>query len=205
MVGCSTPYMTDRGRDAADIFTVAVGYGLGTKVRGGPVQVGLLYEASTASLRGGEMSADNREPCLPETVDVLGLIMGMESLHKCQLERNKNFAAGNLNLLPEDRDEQLLLPLVYVARHAEPIRTQTTSCPKSKNQPPPFYYYSQIEVVAALYRSVRLGFNPGELLDFLLGWTTLDIYKDDLEARKKIEQTAAGYRRQGAPPPEPQR
>ena len=94
MAGCATPYMTDRGRDAADIFTVAVGYGLGTKMRVGPVQVGLLYETSSASLRGGEMSADNREPRLPETVDVVGLIMGMESLHKCQLERNKNFAAA---------------------------------------------------------------------------------------------------------------
>ncbi len=29
--------------------------------------------------------------------------------------------------------------------------------------------------------TLGLGFNPGELLDFILGWTTLDIFKDDIE------------------------
>ena len=33
----------------------------------------------------------------------------------------------------------------------------------------------------------RLGLNPGELLDFGLGWTTLDIFADDLEARESKE------------------
>jgi hypothetical protein len=37
------------------------------------------------------------------------------------------------------------------------------------------------EIVAG---GLRVGFNPGELVDFLLGWTTLDIYNDDLGTRK---------------------
>ena len=46
-------------------------------------------------------------------------------------------------------------------------------------------YYNQIEAVIGVGPSLRLGFNPGELLDFILGWTTIDIYKDDLEQSKK--------------------
>ncbi len=33
--------------------------------------------------------------------------------------------------------------------------------------------------------TLRLGFNPGELLDFLLGWFTIDIYNDDIELNKR--------------------
>jgi hypothetical protein len=42
-------------------------------------------------------------------------------------------------------------------------------------------YYTQIEVAAGLYRGIRLGINPGEILDFILGWTTIDIFDDDLK------------------------
>ena len=38
---------------------------------------------------------------------------------------------------------------------------------------------TQCELAAGLGPTVRLGFNPGELVDFILGWTTLDIYGDD--------------------------
>jgi hypothetical protein len=69
----------------------------------------------------------------------------------------------------------------------------------------PAHYYSQIEVVVGLGPSVRLGFNPGEFLDFLLGWFGVSIYGDDREAEreregaeKKAEERSAG-RRQPAP------
>ena len=186
MAGCTTGYLADRGRDAADVFTVGVGYGLGTKVRVGPVQLGLLYEVSSASLRGGELSADNQETVGPETGDALGLMLGRESLFKCRLPRNKNFLATNLNVFPDESDNLLLIPFVFAAEPLQtPSRTATRSRPK--DQPAPYYYYSQIEFVVSLYRSIRIGFNPGELLDFLLGWTTLDIYNDDVEARQDVE------------------
>ena len=54
------------------------------------------------------------------------------------------------------------------------------------------HYYTQVEAAAGLLLipSVRLGLNPGELIDFVLGWTTLDIFQDDLEAEKdKQEET----------------
>jgi hypothetical protein len=56
----------------------------------------------------------------------------------------------------------------------------------------PACLYTQIDVVIALGPSIRLGFNPGELLDFILGWTTMDIYSDDIgkiESNKKMQAT----------------
>jgi hypothetical protein len=45
-------------------------------------------------------------------------------------------------------------------------------------------YFTQIEVTAGLGGGSRLGFNPGELLDFILGWVGFDIYGDDLASRQ---------------------
>ncbi len=42
----------------------------------------------------------------------------------------------------------------------------------------------QIEAVAGLGPSVRLGFNPSEALDFALGWFGLDIFGDDVNNKK---------------------
>lgn len=42
----------------------------------------------------------------------------------------------------------------------------------------------QIEAVAGLGPSVRLGFNPAEALDFTLGWFGLDIFGDDTNTKK---------------------
>ena len=38
-----------------------------------------------------------------------------------------------------------------------------------------------MEVAAGLVGGIRLGFNPGELLDFIMGFLGLDLYGDDLE------------------------
>jgi hypothetical protein len=46
-------------------------------------------------------------------------------------------------------------------------------------------YWTQIEVIGDVGVGCRLGFNPGELLDFILGWTTIDIFDDDLERKER--------------------
>jgi hypothetical protein len=43
----------------------------------------------------------------------------------------------------------------------------------------PAAYHSDLEVTLALGWGVRLGLNPGEALDFLLGWCFVDLYDDD--------------------------
>ena len=44
-------------------------------------------------------------------------------------------------------------------------------------------YYSQITVCAGLLGTIRVGVNPGEFIDFVLGLTTYDLFDDD-EATK---------------------
>ena len=51
--GCATPYIVDRNRDAADIFTAAVGERAGAKARIGPLHVGALIEVINRGLAGG--------------------------------------------------------------------------------------------------------------------------------------------------------
>ena len=54
----------------------------------------------------------------------------------------------------------------------------------------PAHYWTQIEVTAGAGPSVRVGFNPGELVDFLVGWFGVDLYNDDIaSAAHKNRQT----------------
>ena len=43
----------------------------------------------------------------------------------------------------------------------------------------------QVEVAAGLGIGARAGVNLAEILDFILGWTTLDICKDDIQSLKR--------------------
>lgn len=49
-------------------------------------------------------------------------------------------------------------------------------------------YFTQLEVSLGLYGGVRLGINPGELLDLLLGLFTIDLYSDDEPYADPIER-----------------
>mgnify|MGYP000849657356 CR=1 FL=1 len=51
--------------------------------------------------------------------------------------------------------------------------------PKPNGYPKSYLY--QIEFVLGIYGGVRVGFNPAELLDFILGFTTYDLYDDDVK------------------------
>jgi hypothetical protein len=196
--GCASTkgYLVDRGRDALDIATVGVGVGWGAKMRAGPIQSGLLFEGTCAALRGGEFThiGKNIPPELEgwgNSTDGQWLLYGVEFFHGASLPRNKNFYASNLKSMNSDYDEDeggFGMPFFHTL---------------TDDSPPAPTYYTQFEAVAALGISVRLGFNPGELMDFLLGWVKVDVYKDDLEAKKRIEQSVPGYPPQGVGSPEP--
>ncbi len=57
------------------------------------------------------------------------------------------------------------------------IGVPTNNCKETAN-------LFQIEAVAGIGPSVRLGFNPAEALDFTLGWFGLDIFGDDANTQK---------------------
>ena len=169
--GCATPYMIDRGRDAADIFTATVGVGVGAKARVGPLAAGLILESDITGLRGGALHLpDFRGPSgptsmFPSDFDAFGLLVGVEHFTSgpaVTSERHKTFTA-------ESR-----WPFIIAPR-------------KSRD----WSYYTQIEVSGGILGAARLGFNPGELLDFILGWAHCDIMSDDpsyiREERKRQE------------------
>lgn len=172
VTGCASTggYFVDRGRDAKDIFTASCGMGYGAKARVGPVRAGLLIVLEeTGGLRGGDFAPFGRKPKLhsqfPSDVDltVFSFEMAGSDVWPTAGLRGKSFAALGL------------LGLSGVFCNATNGVVWRQSIP----------YYTQVELVLGLGSHLRLGFNPGELLDYVLGWTTIDIFKDDLEAKKQ--------------------
>lgn len=50
---------------------------------------------------------------------------------------------------------------------------------------PAYSYYTEVQVAVGVGFMIRLGVNPGEFLDFLLGFTTLDLYGDDVAGKPR--------------------
>jgi hypothetical protein len=168
-------YFTDRWRDAKDVFTVSVGTGIGAKARVGPVNAGLFLNSDAAGLRGGEFFYFPYATPF-ESFDCVVLFL-------C--------SADSFDLRHQARSMSIDIPL-YDETTGKALATRAkcySSCfvPPDIELPRTPYYYTQLEVAAGVGGTLRLGFNIGELLDFLLGWTTLDIFSDDLEARRERE------------------
>lgn len=165
-MGCGTPggYLIDRGRDATDVVTATVGVGGGAKARVGPFTPGLVFHLNYAGLQDGDGFASFSEEWAGfHGIDVL--ILGCGGV------------LGNASELSKARK-----------KYHEAWCLFGIALPASWECNPPIYgpaYFTQVEVVAGLGGTVKLGVNPGELLDFLLGWTTLDIFSDDLERTKR--------------------
>lgn len=185
LTGCTSTkgYFADRGRDAADIFTASVGVGAGAKTRIGPLQVGALAETDITGLRGGTaffLPLSGRRSfwsfCdVVSPVPFPGLCAEVPCLTSYD-EFDGDWSALDAYPSIHNRGKSYTAGFPYV-----PFVTMST---RGGNA-----YCTQIEIVAGLGPCVRLGFNPGELLDFALGWFKIDIYNDDLEARKQREKS----------------
>jgi hypothetical protein len=160
--GCSPrAYFADRWNDAKDIFTANVGLGLGAKARVGPLHVGLVGSDGVLGLAGGEFG------------NCAGPCCGTGELELLCIPFNES---QDWIFSFEGRDTGYERGKDYTAIGQVPF--VTTKLEEGKNPA----YWSQIEVVVGLGLAVRLGLNPGELLDFFLGWFGVDIYSDDREA-----------------------
>ena len=193
VTGCASTraYFVDRGRDAADIFTVSAVEGFGVKARVGPAQIGLLLVHDLAGLKGGELFFNPDLHLMPDKlrlVDIDLLLLNRFITHDgTPCYALEAFVPYNTDC---SRDKQ------YLAMGRFPFYQEmgkspyiTGRCSPGDGPPRNIYHTTQIEAVAALGLGIRLGFNPAELLDFILGWTTLDIVNDDLEARKLKEES----------------
>lgn len=168
LTGCAN-YWSDRGRDAADIISFGVGSGAGLKGRVGPFQAGLLSENGLIGLRGGEWHGPSEYRAAttegPAKWDDVIAVVGAERFE------------GNRILLPRGkafRARQIVLSIPY---NIDSDRDYLGMTPAPFN---PLPYLTNIEAAGGAFLTFRLGANPGELLDFLFGWTTLDIFEDDI-------------------------
>jgi len=171
--------MVNRGRDAKDILTATVGGGAGGKVRAGPLQLGLMLNCAEMGLRGGEFVRaapfQKAESGLPGSMDALYWAYGIETFNGGPLApaRGKSFHAVTFAMCTAPISERFLFGK----------KSRRHSGEHAKYSPIP--YWTQIEAAIGVGGTIRLGVNPGELIDFLLGWTTLDIFGDDIEERAK--------------------
>jgi hypothetical protein len=173
MTGCATPYMIDRKRDLADIFTARVGVGAGAKAHVGPIQAGLLFNLDCLGLRGGEMVYAKEVVNTGADIDY---VLGGHSEFDTRCLLSTNSTAWNRNKCYSLSYDMLGIPV------NTPFR-----CPTPNKYSPS--YFTEIEVVGGFFWTFRFGFNPGELLDFILGWVGFDIYGDDIEAKKQKEKS----------------
>lgn len=166
--------MVNRGRDASDIFTATVGYGAGGKVRVGPLQVGALANRDVAGLRNSHCGIWTKASGSTDMMELDLFLLGdgcwfggdvFDAGEGHNYNENENRSPYTCMMKP--------LPCLTVPVHGD----FQIDKPHGRTWP----MYTQVEVVAAAGPSLRLGFNPGELLDFILGWTTIDIFSDDLE------------------------
>ena len=169
--GCAgfKSYFTDRANDAADIFTIAGGRGVGVGMRVSVVPVGLYIGQDRIGLRGGQLLNPTNYPHWRENSDCYFVTW-------CEyVDEFDPFSGVN------DRGKGMAdvwhceypLPLAY---EVDRLRNDPRTCLHP--------YYTDITVKAGVYPGIDLGFNPGELVDFLLGWATVDIFDDDLGRRQ---------------------
>ena len=158
--GCASPYWQNRRADAADVFTATVGIGLGATARIGPLHAGLGVNADLYGIEAGEVGALG-DPY--HFVDGLGNWAG----DSCFVFNGKTLIELGPRSAARGKD---------VAYRPSCIPFWDPPPPEPPNQA----RWTQFEVAAGLLGGVRLGFNPGELLDFLLGFFGADLYGDDL-------------------------
>ena len=185
--GCATPYMTDRARDAADVLTCAACSGGGVKARVGPIGTGLFlgmnYEQ--LGLRGGYAGRLGGGDCLENMLDV-DVIYG-------QMERFVPYDCPTVMLRGKAHlsDGYLGLNFAYPCPSTTLVYGEDRFVVRSSwRQTIP--QWTRIEAVFGFPVSLRLGFNPGELLDLILGWTTIDVFDDDLERKKREWKKTSG-------------
>ena len=170
-IGCRhSPHLARRLNDFEDVFTLTVGCGAGVKARFGPLHGGVLGNRDWLGLRGGVWFRDRFDGGHVEEVELLA--WGEEAFSRGYFrDKSYEFIPIDILFMPHggSHNESGLIPFVNLPE------TRLTR----RHNGVPLSYYTQCELVAGLEATVRLGMNPGELLDYLLGWFAVDLLQDD--------------------------
>jgi hypothetical protein len=177
--GCATPhFLADRGRDALDTVTLTTGKGYGAMVRVGPLHCGLLCAKDYAGVKQGDMSFGARPAVkhpldgFGKTLDPLIVLPNLGGGSWCFWYEDFRGWTPMTSLRGKEYYVSAQLPFVAVPVLADLDKRIGLSYPT--------FFLTQLEVVVGAWRTVRVGFNLGESMDFLLGWTTVDVLHDDL-------------------------
>lgn len=185
LAGCSSQEWANRAEDWAQVFTLTVGDGVGVKARIGPAQLGLYKGEDRAGLRAGEWGSSWHSH---DNYDYLWLFYGKECFTgwettRTPLQAKKVTAATHVfPLLVERRAPS---PHGFVDLYGDS---------KYENGAHNAAYWTQFDLAVGVGGSVRLGFNPGELLDAILGHVGIDIYRDDI-AESRVKRVSDEERR----------
>lgn len=173
LAGCSTPYLKNRQRDACDIFTATAGSGTGAKIRLGPINIGMFSNNDIVGLRGGQLFM------VPSNIP----LNDRPNEFTFPIPARRNWST----LCYDERFDDITPPLPDSVRQKRRKSINASSSipfiaiPDSKFTD--ISYLFQLEIAFGAGGTIRIGFNPAELLDFLIGWTTLDILSDDIEGK----------------------
>ena len=168
---CSSLYVRNRMRDAADIVTLEAETGsYGASARVGPLKAGLSYkspEGFAGGLRGGEFGAHESSEF---TIAFFGADRFAVSEKDIPEKRGKEFHARS----PFGTERSL-------RDHPALLKDDISFAPP--------HYFTQIELSFGLFLGLKVGLNLGELVDFLLGFLFVDILSDDepFEAKERHE------------------
>jgi hypothetical protein len=165
LAGCATsPYWTNRGRDAADVLTATLGTGAGVKCRVGPIQAAAWRNSDLVGLRGGQFLSDGNR--LLENAEIYAPIpfQAVRKGRKWNWCGQESFSHGSCTV-SKDRCKD------SVARSPVPLIAIGETAP----------FYAQVELGAGVLFTLRLGINFGELADLVAGFWGADLYGDDIE------------------------
>jgi hypothetical protein len=164
--GCASRYWADRGRDAQDVLTCAVGLGLGVKARVGPVQAPLIVQSDYAGLRCGEWFASPMRDDFWTYVSEAGHVVDQPLPI---YERDYHFLYSGYEVFD---------PGGRRPRGTSGRRAWASAWPRS-NAISGTARFIRRSSACGRDRVGRLGVNPGELADLLLGFAGLDVMGDD--------------------------
>ena len=180
IAGCST----HRTNDWKDVCNATVGESYGISVRLGPIRTGLYSGRDDKGLRSGVTGNTTGQIA---NYDYYWLFYGREHFDgwrdaRDPRVRRKVVAAEYFFpcfIIPEAEN-----PYAKSMVYGDQAYNKLTD--GSRN----YAYWTQLDIAMGLGDGFRLGFNPGELLDALLGYVGIDIYGDDTtwaEERAKLE------------------
>jgi hypothetical protein len=105
----------------------------------------------------------------PVKVEVLGGVVGFETFWGRHHERGKDYLAAHVGVVT--------LPCNLLDPGDGRTETLLEFAPDLSYRPWP--YFSQLELAGGIGMVLRLGVNPGEIVDLLVGVLTLDPFLDD--------------------------